>query len=202
MPLLISAAYFPPVSYIAACVRADGILIESEETYVKQTCRNHCSILGANGRQLLSVPVHKVNGNHTLIRDIRLAETFRWQQIHRRSIESAYRNSPFFLYYQDYFLPFFERPFGFLLDLDLRILETVLDVLRVDQKISLTRTWEQAPEGVDDQREVMVSKHRRQDLKPYPQVFGDRFGFMSDLSILDLIFNLGPEASEYLLNTE
>jgi hypothetical protein len=101
MMVLRSTAYLPPVSYISGCLRQDEILIERFETYPKQTIHNRCRILGPNGLQVLSVPVVRVNGNHTLTKDIRIAETIPWQRLHWRSIETAYNNSPFFLYYKD-----------------------------------------------------------------------------------------------------
>ncbi len=202
MRLLVSIAYFPPVSYIAGCLRAEEIFLEAFENYIKQSCRNHCAIYGTNGRQVLSVPVHKVNGNHTLTRDIRISYSEPWQNIHRRSIESAYRNSPYFLYYQDYFLPFFERKEVLLFDLNLKILDAVFMALRTDKKVSLTEKYEEHPEGMTDQRELLVSKHHQAAMEPYTQVFGNRFGFLADLSILDLLFNLGPDSLEYLKKIE
>jgi hypothetical protein len=201
MPLLVSTSYFPPVTYIAGCIRTDEVILEAHENYTKQTCRNHCSIYGPNGLQVLSVPVNKVNGNHTLITDIRISYSEPWQQMHRRSMESAYRNSPFFLYYQDYFMPFYEKKVPFLFDLNLQILETVFRILRIERKISQTLSYERFPSDVTDQRELLVSKHHRGVMVPYTQVFGSRSGFLPDLSIIDLLFNLGPDSLEYLQKT-
>ena len=106
MPLLIATSYLPPALYMAETAKADEIIIEAFETYTKQTCRNHCLIYGPNGRQTLSIPVIKVNGNHTITKDIRISTHQPWQKIHWRSIKTAYSNSPFFLFYQDYLSPF------------------------------------------------------------------------------------------------
>jgi WbqC-like protein family len=200
MPLLFSTAYFPPVSYMAACMDADELVLESCETYTKQTCRNHCVIYGANGRQILSVPVHKVHGNHTLVRDVQISYAVNWQQAHRKAIESAYRNSPFFLFYQDELMSFFEKKIQHLFDLNLQILEILLKTLGIEKKISFTTAYEREPVGILDQRELLISKHHRQKMDPYTQVFSDKSGFLPDLSILDLVFNLGPDSMQYLKN--
>ncbi len=101
MPVLLTTAYFPPVGYMAEVLRADTVVIEVHETYPKQTCRNHCVIQGPNGRQTLSIPVTRINGNHTKTRDILISTHEPWQKTHWRSIQTAYNNSPFFLYYLD-----------------------------------------------------------------------------------------------------
>jgi hypothetical protein len=200
--LLLSTAYLPPVSYMAECLRAEEVRIEAFETYAKQSYRNRFSIAGPNGRQDLSIPVIRVNGNHTLVKDIRIAYIFPWQKNHWRSIRTAYSNSPFFLFYQDYFIPFYEKKIPFLLDLNLQILETLLRMLRIEKKISATEIFEKTPVDVTDRRNFLVSKHHRREIEPYPQVFRTRYPFLCDLSIIDLIFNLGPDSVEYLKQPE
>jgi hypothetical protein len=198
MTNILPAAYFPPISYFAACRSSPEVLIEQYESYSKQTIRNHCRIYGPNGEQLLSVPVIKVNGNHTLTKDIRIAEKQDWQKIHWRSIETAYNKSPFFLYYKDHFIPFFEKKYDFLLELNLRILETALTLLRREKTILLTEKFESGNLPTFENKKEKSSPEAMLFLPEYIQVFSVKSGFIPDLSILDLIFNLGPEAGEYI----
>ena len=199
MTLLLSTAYLPPISYISLFLQNRKLVIERFETYPKQTFRNHCRIYGPNGQLTLSVPVIKVNGNHTLTKDIRIAST-NWQRLHWRSIETAYNNSPFFLYYKDEFAKVFDEKHEFLLDLNSRLLEIILTVLRIDPDILYSEQYEQNPAEMKDMRESGIKRNKQQDhlLPEYTQVFSPKHGFLSDLSIIDLIFNLGPESYDYL----
>jgi hypothetical protein len=198
MPLL-STAYLPPISYISGCLDKEPLVIERFETYPKQTFRNHCRIYGPNGLLTLSIPVLRVNGNHTLTRDIRIAST-PWQRLHWRSIETAYNNSPFFIYYKDAFEKVFEERFDFLLDLNTRLLEIIFNILKLDKKISFTEQFLKISLGMKDLREFSKkSKPVSTDkISRYTQVFSPKHGFIPDLSIIDLIFNLGPESGDFL----
>lgn len=204
MSLTLSAAYFPPAGYLREAMRAENIRIEAFETYPKQTYRNRCLIGGPNGLQTLVVPVVKPDGNRTKTKDVRISAHEPWQKIHRRSIETAYNNSPFFLYYQDYFTPVFEKRFEFLIDLDMAILEALFRLFGITAPLSLTVSFER--EYPDDQDLRFLSEKKTifsEDLlPPYPQVFDTRHGFIPGLSAIDLLFNLGPEAREFLLNAE
>ena len=188
MTTIFSTAYLPSVSYMADCLRAEEIVIEIWETYRKQTIRNHCNIYGPNGRQKLSIPVIKVHGNHTLTKDIRLSYDQNWQSNHWRSIETAYNNSPFFLFYRDYFESFYLKKFDYLLDFNTKLLDVVFTILKVEKKIGFT-----------DHFENRLKDHPKIIFSPYTQVFSPKSGFLSNLSIIDLIFSLGPDANEYLV---
>jgi hypothetical protein len=202
MSILLPTAYFPSVSYMAEAVQNDEIIIEAFETYTKQTCRNRCEIYGPNGKQILSIPVIKTNGNHTLTKDIRVSTHQPWQNIHWRSIETAYNNSPFFLYYQDHFVAFFEKKYRFLIDLNTEILYSLLQLFKINRTIRLTAQFEKSPVGIHDLRTNPGAKYFSLpgELQHYTQVFETRHGFIPELTILDLIFNLGPEALPYLEN--
>jgi hypothetical protein len=195
---LLSTAYLPQVSYIRECLSPEEIRIEAFETYGKQSYRNRCAIAGPNGRQILIVPVNKPGGHHTPVRDILIDYGIHWQRMHWRSICAAYNKSPFFLHYQDYFIPFFEKQVTYLLDLNLEILETILNILRIDKKITLTGQYEIIPSDALDRRGEPVSKRHLQPNEPYTQVFSARYPFISDLSVIDLLFNIGPESADYL----
>jgi len=200
MPVLFATAYFPPAGYMAEVVRADEIIIEAYETYTKQTSRNHCSIFGPNGRQTLSIPVIKANGNHTLTKDILVSDHQHWQKIHWRSIETAYNNSPFFLYYQDHFACFFEKEYKFLLDLNMEILHTLLQIFKRNPTVGFTEQFEKTSSSAMDLRTISTvkSQHPVVSFPYYTQVFASRHGFIQGLSILDILFNLGPESVSYL----
>jgi hypothetical protein len=148
------------------------------------------------------VPVNKVNGNHTLIKDIRIATSIPWQQLHWRSIETAYNNSPFFLFYKDEFIKTFQKQFDFLLDLNTHFLTIIFNILKIEKSIGFTDQFLRIPEGIEDHRYLMKQKKAPSydNFPSYNQVFSSKHGFLADLSIIDLIFNLGPESIEFLIS--
>jgi hypothetical protein len=200
MSSLIPTAYLPPIGYMARLVHSGSVVIEVWESYTKQTCRNHCNIYSPNGLQTLTIPVIKVNGNHTLTKDIRIANQIPWQINHWRSIETAYNNSPFFLYYQDFLLPFYQKKYDFLLDLNADLLKTIIKLLKLD--IPVERSVAFCPDRDINGREMLVSKKSRFTNPLYHQVFTEKSGFIPNLSIVDLLFNLGNESLFYLSNLD
>ena len=172
--------------------------VEVFETYHKQTYRNRCRVMTANGVQSLSVPVVKVNGNHTLTKDVAISYVEPWQQIHRRCLESAYRAAPYFDHYYDWLKPVFETRFERLVELNEAALKAVLRMLKSTKAFGYTTDYVREPEN--DLREAFSPKRPvAPDTMPeYYQVFSAKFPFTPDLSILDLIFNEGPEALLYL----
>jgi hypothetical protein len=200
MPILLSTSYLPPVSIISACSGSERVIIEGFETYSKQTFRNHCVICGPNGPQMLSIPVYKVNGNHTMVKDIRISYADAWQKIHWRSIETAYNNSPFFLFYRDHFEPFYIKKYDHLLEYNTGLLQLIFRILEMDMPIGCTDRYSRQPEGMADQRSLVNRKKvaAKDSFPEYRQTFHPENGFLPDLSVIDLIFNLGPEASDYL----
>ncbi|TSA30093.1 MAG: hypothetical protein D4R67_00940 [Bacteroidetes bacterium] len=200
MTIILHTAYLPSISYMAACVPVDEILIEAWETYPKQTIRNRCGILGPNGRQILSIPISRPDGNRTKTKDIRIARHLPWQKIHWRSFETAYNKSPFFLYYQDYLLPYYEKEFTFLLDFNMQLLETLFRLIRLDKTLSLTDSYVKEDQEVADLRHVSGIRYPADRFPEYYQVFADRHGFQPDLSVVDLLFNIGPETTSYLVS--
>lgn len=179
-------------------IRAEEAVIEANETYLKQTCRNRCTIYGPNGKQTLTIPVNRVNGNHTLVKDVRIAYDQPWQQLHWRSIETAYNNSPFFLYYKDDLVPFFQYRYDFLIDFNSELLLLLFKLLKTKSKIIFSEGY--SLDNCTDQREMQVSKKSEFHNPPYIQPFAFRWGFITNLSIIDVLFNLGPETVDYLMN--
>lgn len=197
---LFSTAYFPPVSYVAAMLESDSIVVEQYETFPKQTYRNRTVIATANGLLALTVPVVRTNGNHTYTKDMAICYNENWTLKHWRAIESAYNSSPYFLYYKDEVEVILNKQHATLIDLNMDILTFVFKKLKVKKEVILSDDYiSQIGEGTIDYRNHFSPKNKELlSLPEYDQVFEDRYGFQSDISILDLIFNLGPDSLGYL----
>lgn len=198
--ILISTTYLGPVEYYSNIIKANEIVIEQEEHYVKQTYRNRCMIATANKIQALTIPVIKVNGNRTKVKDLQITYAEKWQMIHWRAISSAYSHSPYFLYYKDMLEPFYFKEFKFLLDFNVQLLEEILTVLEVDKKITFTKAFELNPgkETIDLRNAFHPKIKSSKNFPTYIQVFAEKFEFIPNLSIIDLLFNEGPGAVDYL----
>jgi hypothetical protein len=205
MNAVLSIAYLPPIQYFTKLYKYTDVFIEDDENYNKQSYRNRCLILSANSTQTLSVPVCKPHKQKANIKDIRIDYTKAWQRNHWRAIEAAYSSSPFFEFYKDELLPFYEKNYEFLFDLNIDLIYLLSGLTGVSVHLNFTGTYHKQPsEHIDDFRENIHPKRRMQksdpDFKPEPyhQVFSERFGFVSNLSIIDLLFNKGPETEQIL----
>lgn len=198
--LLLHPTYFGPISQFVALLKADEVIFENEDNYQKQTYRNRMYIYGANGKLLLNIPIkHTGNkSNHQKYRDVRIENSFPWQSQHWKSLETVYRTSPFFEFYEDEFQPLYERRFDFLMDFNYHCLELALDCLQTDLSFSKTSEFILDPVDVTNGRKLVEAKKTHMELQQYHQVFENKFGFLNDLSIVDLIFNEGPNAPNYL----
>ena len=191
----LSTAYLGSVQYYSKLLFFDEIRIETEEHYPKQTYRNRCLIATTNGVQALTVPVEKPKALKVPTRDIRISEHGNWRHIHWNALISAYNISPFFEYYADDFRPFYEKKYEFLIDYNQALQATVCSLLDINPKITQTKKYELLVEN--DLRNVIDPRHpqpdRTFDPRPYYQVFREKHGFIPNLSIVDLLFNMGPE---------
>lgn len=194
------SAYWAPISYYTALYRHGGAVIEQHDAYIKQTYRNRCTIVGAQGVQVLTVPIEKP-APRMLMRDIRISDHGNWRHLHRSAIASAYGSSPFYEYYADDINRFYEQRYDYLIDYNCAQIESVCAWLGINLDISRSDSYLSATPGdVVDLREAIHPKHPDMERlaaympKPYYQVFSARHGFMPDLSILDLLCNMGNES--------
>lgn len=196
--VLVHTAWLPPVSYMATVVRSEKVVVEGWETYPKQTMRNHCLVYGPNGRQKLTIPVTRPGGNHTRTREVLISDHEPWQRTHWRSIETAYSNSPFFLFYSDEIRALFEKPERFLLDYNTKCLVSLLKILNLKIEISHTEAFGNHLEAIPDLKNHSIHFPKPEIFPRYIQTFEPVHGFLPNLSILDAIFNLGPGTLSYL----
>lgn len=196
---LLATTFFGPVQWYAKMANDGKVLIESCENYTKQTYRNRCVIATANGTQTLTVPVER--GTSESIRDIIISDHGNWRHIHRHALMSAYGDSPFFEFYADDIMPFFERRWKYLYDMNTDICRTVCELIDIHPDIQHTDKYIAAadiPPTIADYREAIRPKHPLPDdgfhPREYYQVYSQRHGFMPNMSILDLLFNMGPES--------
>lgn len=183
--MVLPTSFFGPVSWYEPLARAtEPVYIEAHENFQKQTLRTRCRIATANGVQTLTVPV---SGSGT-IKDIKISDHNNWRHLHWQALASAYGSSPFFEYYADDIAPFFEKKWDFLFDYNLEITHKMCELLDIHTEIRLTEEYQGC------------TRNQVNDCKPYYQVFKSRHGFLPDLSILDLLFNMGPESILCLIN--
>jgi len=194
--MIFPAFYFGPVSYFAELIHAENLKLEAYEHFPKQTYRNRCYIQGANGKLRLAIPT-KHNGARA-IKDIQISDDYNWQKEHFKSLVSAYKSSPYFEFYEDDLAPVFEQKEKFLLDLNLKTLAFINSKLKLDLKFDLTEKHELVDEDLDFRNRFNAKTEPTGNHPEYMQVFGEKFGFMPDLSILDLLCNEGPKSSTYL----
>lgn len=199
MSNIFPTAYLPSIEYVSLFLKTDDVSIELYETYQKQSCRTRCNVMTANGIQTLTIPVIKTNGNHTLTKDIEISYKEAWQQIHLRCLESAYRKSAYFDYYFPYFEKIYKQKFNTLIELNDYCLKTILKLLKVKKEYSYTEDFEKIVDDKDFRISLSKNNYNNFEMKPYYQVFADRHGFVSNLSIVDLLFNEGSN-SVYNLN--
>ncbi|MBA2583667.1 MAG: WbqC family protein [Bacteroidetes bacterium] len=189
-----------PVSYYCCLAKFKEICIENHETYSRQSYRNRCSIYAANGILNLSIPVNATN--NTVIKEVTIEHSENWQRQHWRSISSAYKSSPYFIYYDYELQPFYEKPFKYLIDFNEEIQNKFLTLLNLSVHPFSSLTYDKFVENSVDLRELIHPKKSNLfSLPQYNQVFIEKHGFIPNLSILDLLFNQGPESKEYLLSS-
>ena len=197
---LLPMFYLPPIEYFAQLnTYKPDILIEREEHFPKQTYRNRANIYSPEGALTLVVPVVKGSKTHTKIKDVKISYDFKWQRTHWMGLETCYRRSAYFEYYEDDFAPFYQKQFTYLFDYNEQLLQMLLKFIKIQLPLQYTETYEtEYPLLKDYRNAISTKKEYNFEQKPYFQVFEERNGFMKNLGIVDLLFNQGPQTINYL----
>ncbi|WP_111306862.1 WbqC family protein [Confluentibacter sediminis] len=199
MNIILHPTYFPNIAHFVAIVNAEEVVFEVDDNFLKQTYRNRTYIYGANGKLALNIPVIHTQKNRQKYKDVKIFNEEKWQDHHWKSLLSAYRTSPFFEYYEDELLPLFQEKTNYILDFNVKCFETICECLQFELNTSKTEVYQKEIENIEDFRFLVNAK--KEFLKPfdrYNQVFQEKHGFINNLSILDLLFNEGPNALNYL----
>ena len=197
----LSSAYLAPISYYAKLMAYDQVFIEQYDHYVKQTYRNRCNIASPNGEIALTIPTVKPDNAKCPMKDIRISDHGNWRHLHWNAITSADNSSPFFEYYEDDFRPFYEKKFEFLTDFNEELRQLVCSLIDIQPRVAMTHEYKtDFAANEHDFREVIHPKKEFQVVDPefiavpYYQVFKEKNGFLPNQSIIDLLFNMGPES--------
>jgi len=201
--ILLHPTYFPSIVQMVAVVKADKLVFEIQDNYQKQSYRNRTYIAHSNGRLLLNVPInHSKNGNRQKTKIVTIENSFPWQKQHWKSLQSAYRTSPFFEFYEDDIAPIFNNPAKQLLELNISIYELLCELLGLDRSYETTTEYLIEPPQLDLRYLVEAKKQKNHQLYSYTQVMEASHGFLPNLTVLDLLFNEGPNALAYLESQE
>jgi hypothetical protein len=193
--ILLSTAYLPPAEYFSQISGAEEVVIEKEENYIKQTYRNRCYILSSNGPHLLTVPVYLGSFHKTPVKDIRIDYSKRWQQVHLRALKAAYTSSPFFIYYFEEIEKMILTRYDFLLDLNMNLVLSIMKMMNLERKLSYSTEFLTVNNITEDHRyDITPKKKSSYTSKNYIRVFEHPEDQLKGLSVVDLLFNTGPEA--------
>lgn len=192
--------YLPPIEYFSKLIDNNGnLFIENAEHFQKQTYRNRASIHSPNGKLDLIIPVLKGSKNHTKVKDVKISYDFDWQRLHLMSLQTSYRSSAYYEFYEDDFAIFYEKKWGYLFDYNEELLHLLIKFLKLNVQYKYTNKFETEYLELKDFRNSIHPKRNASDnVNSYSQVFEERNGFLPNLSIVDLLFNQGPQSNKYL----
>lgn len=197
----LSSAYLAPVEYYTKLATYDKIYVEQHDHYMKQTYRNRCTIAAPDGELPLSIPTVKPDTPKCPMKDIRISDHGNWRHLHWNAIESAYNSTPFFEYYKEDFRPFYEKKYEFLIDFNEELCRMICELIGLHPNMERTEAYK--TDFTSDETDFRERIHPKKDFhiedpefvaKPYYQVFEQKLGFIPNLSIIDLLFNMGPES--------
>ncbi|MEH6765018.1 MAG: WbqC family protein [Aequorivita antarctica] len=197
--ILLHPSYFPSIEQMVAVAQSEKVVFEVADNYQKQTYRNRMFIAHSNGKLLLNIPIkHNKLGKRQKTKEVMVENDFPWQEQHWKSLQSAYRTSPFFEYYEDDLKPLFTEPVGNLMEHNLKIFDLLCELIGIEVEVSKTTSFETAPEMID--LRILINSKRKSDFEgeAYTQVHEANHPFLPNLSVLDLLFNEGPNALTYL----
>lgn len=198
--IILSSAYLAPVEYYTKLYAYDKIYVERFDHYMKQTYRNRCVIASASGPLALTIPTEKNEDLKCLMKDVRISDHGNWRHVHWNAFVAGYKHSPFFDYYADEFHAFFERKYEFLYDFNMELCRWICEQIDLQPCMMPTDDYDAEPENIEDFRERIHPKKPYAEYdpqfvpQPYYQVFDAQNGFIPNLSIVDLLFNMGPES--------
>lgn len=198
--VILSSAYLPPVEYMSYLFRCRKVIIDIGEHYVKQTYRNRCTIMTANGIQDLTVPVRKPEIMPAPMKDIRISDHGNWKKLHMTAIDSSYGGSPYWDFLKADFAKLFEKEFDFLADFNTELTMLLCELMDISPEITIAEQYVTDTTGCIDLRNSISPKQKETtfEAKPYSQVFESRYGFTAGLSCIDLLLNMGRESIFYL----
>ena len=198
MNLLIHPNYLPAISQLKLIIDSKKLIFEINDNFQKQTHRNRTYIYGANGLLLLSIPVIHSQKNRKKFKDVKIAYDYDWLTQHLKSFQISYRSSPFFEYYEDKLVDLYLRREKYLYDFNLRSIDVLFDMLQINLEYDFTKGYSEQYSDILDYRNNYKKLNSSFKIKEYTQVFESKHGYIENLSALDLIFNEGPNAINFL----
>ena len=195
MNILIHPNYFPNIHQFRQIIKANNILFEVSDNYQKQTFRNRTYIYGANGKLGLFIPVIHTHKNRELFKDVKISYDSNWMDLHLKSLESAYRSSPYFEYFEDDFIKLYSEKEKFLADFNIKCIKLISNLLDLDLDFKISNEYVKKTNDIIDLRDLSnARKEKKIETPKYIQVFESKHGYLNNLSILDLIFSEGPNS--------
>lgn len=201
MDILIHPNYFPNIHQFTQIIKANNILFEVSDNYQKQTFRNRTYIYGANGKLGLFIPVIHSHKNRELFKDVKISYESNWMDLHLKSLQSAYRSSPYFEYFEDDFIKLYSKKEKFLADFNIKCIKLISNLLDLDLDFKISNEYVEKTNDIIDLRDLSnARKEKKIETPKYIQVFESKHGYINNLSIIDLIFSEGPNSVSLITN--
>ncbi len=197
--IVVSYLYAGNINFYSEVKNDLYLCFDGYENYIKQTYRSRCTIYGANGKLDLIIPIVKGKQGHRPMRDVKISYAENWQKLHWKSLESAYRSSPYFEFYEHEFIGFYTKKEEYLIDFNFKVHSCICKCLNIETKHQATHEYQKTIENANDLRKISdLIYSNKLTYNEYTQVFADKHGFIPNLSVLDLLFNNGPHSVDFL----